>query len=58
MIKCGMVKWEKQTACIEHIRTRHTVLVENPEQRDNLENLDIDGKILTWCLRKGCESVE
>jgi hypothetical protein len=36
-----MVIWERQTACMGYIRTRQTVLVQKPEERGNIEDLEI-----------------
>jgi hypothetical protein len=46
------MSWVRQVACVGEDRSRYRVLVGKPEERDNLKDLGIDGRMILKCTLK------
>jgi hypothetical protein len=53
------MRWARHVAFIGQKRNASNILVENPKERDHLEDLDVDGRILKYTfIGIGCESLD
>jgi hypothetical protein len=52
MIKSGRMRWTEHIASLGEIRNTYKILVGSLKERDHSEDLEIDGIVLKYILRK------
>jgi hypothetical protein len=46
------MEWPRYVACMGQKTSSHKVFVEKPAEKRHYEDLDTDGRILYWTLKK------
>jgi hypothetical protein len=52
VIKLGMMRWAEPVERMGETRNAYNILVGNLKERDHLEELGVDGKIIVGCISR------